>query len=225
MFAGRDVAEAVAAAAESLGLAPEGLRYVVLDPGTPAGLGSSGTPARIAVLVPSPAGSLPGAAAPAAPPADPHAALEAILAAVLREGDLGVSARCEDGPDALTVRLEGPDEAVFLRDEGRLLEALEHLLQRMFGDGLRPRRVRLDCGGRRSRREAALRELARELAEAVRRDGRPRSTPEALNAYERRIVHMAVAEQSGLRSFSLGTARAKRVTVAPADAAVPEPEE
>jgi spoIIIJ-associated protein len=223
VFGGRDVAEAVAAAARSLGLAPEGLRYVVLDPGSAPGRGSSGTPARIAVLVGT---SAPAPAAPAAtPPGDPRASLEAIVAAVLREGDFGVAVRYEDAPQALCVRLEGPDEAVFLKEEGELLEALEHLLQRMFGDALRPRRIQLDCGGRRARREEALRELARELAEAVRGDGRPRTTPEPLNAYERRIVHMTVAEQPGLRSFSLGTARAKRVTVAAADASGPDPEE
>jgi spoIIIJ-associated protein len=224
VYTGPDVASAVAEAAQSLGLAPERLRYVVLDPGSPPRLGSSGTPARIAVLL----GAPPPAEAPQpalAPPADPVHGIELVLAAVLREGDLGVRVSVEDGPDALRVRLEGPDEGVFLKEQGELLDALEHLLQRMFGDQLRPRRVLLDCGGRRARREDALRELARQLSEAVRQDGQPRSTPEPLNAYERRIVHMAVAEQPGLRSFSLGAAREKRVTVAPADAPQPDPGE
>jgi spoIIIJ-associated protein len=231
VFSGRDVAEAVAQAARSLGLAPEALRYVVLDAGSPPGLGTSGTLARIAVLQGAQGaqqgGGAPQAAQPAAqerplpPPSsgapDPLRGLEQVVQAVLREADLGLSASLEDGPDAVAIRLQGPDEAVFLREQGELLEALEHLLQRMFGEALRPRRVLVDCGGRRARREDALRDLARQLIEAVRADGRPHTTPEPLNAYERRLLHMTVAQEPGLRSFSLGTAREKRVTVARAD--------
>ena len=51
VFTGQDVADAVATAARSLGLEAARLRYVVLDPGRPGGLGVSGSPARIAVLL------------------------------------------------------------------------------------------------------------------------------------------------------------------------------
>ena len=50
----------------------------------------------------------------------------------------------------------------------------------------------------------------------VRGDGRPRES-RPLNAYERRIIHVAISEEPGLRTFSVGEGADRRVTVAPAD--------
>ena len=57
------------------------------------------------------------------------------------------------------------------------------------------------------------------LARAVLEDGQPRRM-DSLNGYERRIVHMAVAEMGGLATFSEGEAHERFVTIAPA----PRPE-
>ena len=70
-FTGRDVAEAVRLAAETLGLPEKSLRYFVLDPGRPGAFGVAPTGARIAVLMEAgPAPTRPRASAPAAPPRD-----------------------------------------------------------------------------------------------------------------------------------------------------------
>ena len=50
VFSGDSIEEALAAAARTLGLPREKLRYVVLDPGKPGARGLSATPARIAIL-------------------------------------------------------------------------------------------------------------------------------------------------------------------------------
>lgn len=224
LFSGPDVEEALALAAASLGLPRKELRYVVLDPGSAGGRGLKPTPARIAVLLeesparPGPSG---GGVEPPAPP-DPRAGLRETVRALAEAGGLDVEAQVEDGEEAVVVCLRGGDEAFFLEPDGRgeLLRAVEHLLQRIYGAALQPRALRVTVEGFRERRDAALTQEARRLAEAVRGDGAPR-TMEPLNAYERRVVHLALQGEPGVTTYSVGQGVDRRVTIAPSGAAGP----
>jgi spoIIIJ-associated protein len=228
-FTGRDVAEAVAAAARALGVPTDRLRYVILEAGSPGGHGIGGTPARIAVLVEASRERLP--AAPAEPsrraeqagavgtgdaPRVPELApvLRGLVRSLAEAAGVDLAAELEEAEDVLTVRLEGPGCALLLEEEGEVLRALEHLLQRAAA---RPGpRVVVACPGYRETRDESLRAEARALAQAVRRDGRPRES-RPLNSYERRIIHLVVSEEPGLRTFSVGEGADRRVTVALAD--------
>jgi spoIIIJ-associated protein len=227
LFSGPDVDEALAVAAASLGVSRADLRYVVLDPGCAGGRGLKATPARIAVLLRdsphAPAAEREGRdRAAATSPPDPRAGIRATIRAVAEAGGLDVDPEIEETEEAVVVRLRGPDQAFFLGTEGKgeVLRATEHLLQRLYGAALQPRFLRLTCEGFRERRDQALAEEARRLAEAVRSDGQPREM-EPLNAYERRVVHVALQEEPGVVTFSVGEGSSRRVTVAPAGAAGP----
>ncbi|HSD27827.1 MAG TPA: R3H domain-containing nucleic acid-binding protein [Vicinamibacteria bacterium] len=226
LFSGPDVGEALAVAAASLGLPRAELRYVVLDPGTAGGRGLKPTPARIAVLLreaSGPSAPLPreGEPAPASPP-DPLARLRETIRAVAEAGGLDVEPELEEGEEAVVVRLRGPDQGFFLGPDGtgEVLRATEHLLQRLHGAALQPRFLRLTCEGFRERRDQALAEEARRLAEAVRADGEPREMA-PLNAYERRVIHVALQDEPGVTTFSVGEGSSRRVTVAPDGTAPP----
>jgi spoIIIJ-associated protein len=224
IFSGTDVEEALASAAASLGLPIAELRYVVLDAGTVAGRGLKPTPARIAVLIQdAPTGGRATEARPSAAPlsrptpdADPRASLRALVRAVAEAGGLELETEFEETEDALVLQLRGRDSGFFVGEDGRgeALLALEHLLQRIQGYALHPLVLRVRCEGFRERRDQALAEEARRLAEAVRSDGAPRTFP-PLNAYERRIVHVALQDAPGVMTFSVGEGRDRRVTVAP----------
>jgi spoIIIJ-associated protein len=86
---------------------------------------------------------------------------------------------------------------------------------------LQPRALRLTGEGFRERRDQALAEEARRLAEAVRADGQPRAM-EPLNAYERRVVHLALQDEPDVTTYSVGEGSARRVTVGPATPGAPE---
>jgi spoIIIJ-associated protein len=220
LFSGPDVDEAVAVASASLGLPRSELRYVVLEPGTAGGRGLKPTPARIAVFVGEPPGR-PDRARREAPPetvADPLAGVHATIRAVAEAGHLDVDAGIEESEEAVVVRLQGADTAFFIGSDGRgdVLRATEHLLQRLYGFALQPRALRLTCEGFRERRDQALAEEALLLAAAVREDGQPR-TMEPLNAYERRVVHVALQDEAGVTTYSVGEGSDRRVTVAPAE--------
>jgi spoIIIJ-associated protein len=238
VFTGQDVEEALASAAASLGLPVREVRYVVLDAGSAGGRGLKPTPARIAVLLHEP--GLGGEESPARPPRprseavdagrarpapevrDPREGVEAIVRAVAEAGALDVEVDVEDGEDAFLVRLHGKDASFFHGDDARgdVLYALEHVLQRSFGEGLRPRMIRLTCEGFREARDAALAEEAHRLAAEVRESGRALMM-EPLNAYERRIVHIALQDEVQVRTYSVGEGMDRRVTIAPREPDAP----
>jgi spoIIIJ-associated protein len=233
-FSGPDVEEALALAAASLGLPRRELRYVVLDKGSAGGRGLSATPARIAVLLQEPPApgtpparqAAPPRAAAAAPERDPVAGIRETLRAVAEAGGLELAIEIEDGEEALVVHLRGRDAEFFLEPDGRadVLRATEHLLLRLHGAAFQPRPLRITGDGFRERRDQALVEAARRLAAEVRQDGQPRTMP-PLNSYERRVVHVALQGEPGVRSASTGEGAERRLTVSPAPpAAAPGPE-
>jgi spoIIIJ-associated protein len=228
IFSGVDVGDAVAIAAANLGLPKAELRYVVLDAGSAGGRGLRATPARIAVMLggggrpgPSDAGPEADESAPDPPSQpsagpDPREGLLETIRAVAAAGGLEVHAELEDAEEALLVRLIGKDREFFLEPDGRaeVLQATEHLLLRLYGAKLQPRAVRLTGDGFRERRDETLAAEARRLAAEVRASGEPRTMPR-LNAYERRVVHMALAGEPGIRTSSTGEGAERRLTVAP----------
>jgi spoIIIJ-associated protein len=226
VFTGQDVPDAVASAARSLGLEAARLRYVVLEPGRAGGLGVSASPARIAVLLERrPAGETRSVAAPRARPredeqpmvarsGDVRADIRSLVRRLGEAASVDLSAEVEEGPDGLKVRLQGAGCALLLEEEGEVFRSFEHVLQRAYRGRLAAGRLSVECEGYRDHRDSKLRERALELASQVEADGKARRT-EALNSYERRIVHMIVSERPGLETFSVGEGADRRVTIAP----------
>jgi spoIIIJ-associated protein len=224
-FSGRDVQDALQQAATGLGLPVSALRYVVLDQGSAGGRGVKPSPARIVVLLDATSGRrVPEAAGAEAPSAeDPRAAVRGLLRAWTEAAGLDLSVDLQGEKGALNVHLAGPDAGFLLGadGEGVVLRALEHLLQRAFATAGGEEPLRLECEGFRDRRDRALTDKALALATAVLADGQARTT-EALNAYERRIVHVALSGRPDVVTFSVGEGADRRVTVAPAPPGRPD---
>jgi spoIIIJ-associated protein len=227
VFSGNSIEEALAQAARALGLAREKLRYVVLDPGSAGARGLSGTPARVAVMYdePGPARS----AGPARVEEEDEDAspgpipllgdiLEALEEAL--DAPLGFEVR-QEGEEALLVRLEGQGREWLLAGEGEGLASLDYLLRRALMARDYTQRLTVWCEGWREKRDEKLRQKALEVARAVREDGQARQMP-SLNSYERRIVHMAVAEVGGLATASQGEGQDRVVTISRTEGVAPE---
>ena len=239
VFTGLDVADALSTAAQALGLRPERLRYVVLDAGTTGGLGLKPTPARVAVLLGKAAAaaaeepdrprvSEPTATSPRPPAAegpidggDPPREAEAVVAALAAAAGVDIGGRATLSTDTLSIELFGLDVATFLLGPtgSTVADGLEHLLHGMFAQRIAPRRLRVRFEGQREVREGRLQAMAREMSAAVLEDGQPRTT-DPLNAYERRLVHMAAAERAGVITYSVGGGADRRVTIAPEKASL-----
>jgi len=119
------------------------------------------------------------------------------------EGDRAVVAVIGDGLQGLI----GPN--------GATLEALQELtrLAVQQSTGFRSR-LMLDIGGYRARRRTALTDIARSAATEVRSTGMPVRL-EAMNPFERKVVHDAIAPIDGVRSESEGEEPERRVVVLP----------
>jgi len=118
--------------------------------------------------------------------------------------------------EAIRVDLSGEDRDIVLCNRAEVLEAVQYLLNRVFGRENRDaRRILVDCDGYRARKEAELREIALRVSDRVRRTG-AREELGLMNPYERRIVHLAVAETEGVTTVSAGDGVMKRVIILPA---------
>ncbi len=215
LFTGKDVEEAVTLACQVLGMARAGLRYVVLAEGSQGRLGGAATPAQIAVLLDQP--ERPRTQEATAGPA-PERRTPADMVGLLKQVaglNLGITSQeREEGPQ---VTIAGPDTGFLLEGDAAVLQALEHLLQRVAQQqGLG--RLSLVCEGYREWRDEALREKALALAQEVLQDGQSRTTG-PLNSYERRIIHLAIETVAGVTTVSVGEGSERRVTVALASAA------
>ena len=127
--------------------------------------------------------------------------------------DLEVAAGPEN--DTIVVQLTGADVQFLQDDGGKVLEALQYLVSKMASRLLTDNvRVLLDADGFRSGRDEKLRQEALDLAARAKEDGR-KIRMEPLNPYERRIVHLALKEIPGVRTFSVGQGYRKRLTIDP----------
>lgn len=116
----------------------------------------------------------------------------------------------------LRVRLVGDDVPLLLESDGEGLEALQYLANRALQkDGRVQGRVSFDAGGWRARSEARLVESAKEIAQEVLASGQPRKLA-AMGPYERRLIHVTLANVEGIKTFSTGSGYHRRLHIAPA---------
>jgi spoIIIJ-associated protein len=128
---------------------------------------------------------------------------------------LGIRAQvaADDTPDGLRLNIEGEEAELLVRHRGEPLKALQHVADIAFGRDLRDeRRVFVDALGYRKGKDTELRQMAKLLAEKAKQSGMDQQLG-PLNPYERRLVHLAVAEVPGVTTESVGDAFSKTVLI------------
>jgi spoIIIJ-associated protein len=144
---------------------------------------------------------------------------ETIRAAKL---DLKVSVKvagadaAEGGAEVLA-DLDGRDKEILLERSAEVLKAVEHLAFRALR--LEPayhEKIHIDSCGYRALRFEELRVTARVAAERVQSSKQPfRLNP--MSSRERRIVHLALKDMTGVRTESVGMGEERQVVIHPAD--------
>ena len=131
---------------------------------------------------------------------------------VISLAKLSVVVRTTEDEERIHVRLYGPDAPRFTDKGGELLDALQVLANKALTGRKVDKDIELDCEEFKQRRVTELGERARELADQVRRDGHEQLLP-AMTPIERRIVHLALQDDSDVTTESRGDGFYKRVAV------------
>jgi spoIIIJ-associated protein len=126
---------------------------------------------------------------------------------------LKATVEVEESPDGPRLNLAGEDAELLARHRGEPLKALQHVADMAFGRTLPDdKRVFIDALGYRKGKDIELKHMAKFLAEKAKQSGLDQQLG-PLNPYERRLVHMAVAEVPGVTTESVGDAFSKTVLI------------
>ncbi len=135
---------------------------------------------------------------------------------LLAAANLDLDFRCEVEEETVMVRLYGHDVGMVLSNGARLLYAVNHILSRAFYErGPEAFNLVVDCNDYRNIRAEELESLARKAAEGVRESGDCHLF-DPMPASERRVIHLALADEAGVMTESEGGGLLRRVVILPA---------
>ncbi len=117
----------------------------------------------------------------------------------------------------VNISLDGNDTKYLIGRNGEVINALQYLMN-LAVKQQRPNGVRVVIDGNdyRKRREVALTALAQRIAAEV-QQREEEAVLDALPAFERRVVHKALQEIPGVKTYSEGEEPNRRVVIAPAE--------
>ena len=153
-------------------------------------------------------------------------ALKSFLESIVRAStlELKVSVRAVapgtagvEGDAEVLADLDGRDKEILLGHNAEVLKAFEHLAFKALR--LEPayhEKIHVDSAGYRALRFEELRMTARIAAERVQSSRQPFQL-NPMSSRERRIVHLALKEMTGVRTESIGVGEERQVVIHPAD--------
>jgi spoIIIJ-associated protein len=117
--------------------------------------------------------------------------------------------------DKLIFNVSGGDSGVLIGKRGQTLEAIQYLLEKMVNKNSANRvRVLVDVEGYLEKRKNSLQAMASRLAEKARRTRKPVAMGQ-MNAHDRRIVHIQLKDEHGVRSQSIGDGYYRKLMILP----------
>ncbi|ACL05816.1 single-stranded nucleic acid binding R3H domain protein [Desulfatibacillum aliphaticivorans] len=135
------------------------------------------------------------------------------MARTIAEEAAGKASQNEDGDIVVTLECEKP--AVLIGRRGQTLDAIQYLVEKIVNRARSKKiRVRVDAGDYLLKREESLIKQAKRLGAKVRKSGKPASFS-PMSAHDRRIVHLALKNEKGIRTQSKGNGYLRKLVVFP----------
>ncbi len=141
-------------------------------------------------------------------------AAEKYLTEVIGLMDVGTfTVTAKEDDESLYIFVEGEDLGAVIGRRGETLDALQHLANLVNRRDGNNKRIVLDCGSYRQKREAFLQRTAKSAISRAVRNNRSIAL-EPMNAYERRYIHTIVQQAEGVKSWSVGEEPYRKVIIA-----------
>lgn len=127
-------------------------------------------------------------------------------------GDITYTVSYEN--DFLNVKIDGDNASKLIGYRGDVLNSLQTILNSIASKHLESKvRVILNIGNYKEKREKALEELADKVSKTVLKTGKS-ITLEPMVAYERKIIHNRLQQNSHVRTYSIGEEPYRKVVIA-----------
>ncbi len=122
----------------------------------------------------------------------------------------------EDGnASSIGLNIEGEDLGILIGRRGQTMASLQHIVRLMVTHQTQVRLpIVLDVEGYKQRRCEGLRALAMRLADQVNTRKMP-FTMEPMTAFERRVIHLALADHPDVMTESTGIGESRKVVISP----------
>ncbi|MBI9086577.1 MAG: Jag N-terminal domain-containing protein [Desulfobacterales bacterium] len=121
----------------------------------------------------------------------------------------------ETDQDRLLLRVDGGNSGVLIGRRGQTLEAMQFLTDKIINRKSESRvRLKVDIEGYMETRKANLQSLAHKMAEKAKKTGKP-ATINQMTAQDRRIVHLALKDDTRVRTQSMGDGYYRRLVIFP----------
>lgn len=202
IMSGKTVEAAVEKAAQELGVSVDDVTVEVLVQPKKGFLGFGETPAQVKVVYNQ---------APIDIAVD-------FIETLIKNMELDAEVSVSDLDDGKLLSIKGDSASVLIGHHGETLDQLQYLVNLAANkkenddDDRDYTKIMVDIEGYRTRREEALRALARRMAARVLKYRR-NITMEPMSAYERRIIHSEVQNIDGVSTNSIGAERNRRVVI------------
>ena len=127
---------------------------------------------------------------------------------LLVEGEEGTT-------DSVTLEIKGEDLGILIGRRGQTLSCLQYIVRLIVGHQMEAwLPITIDVEGYKRRRYDALQALAWRIAEQVKVKRLPFAL-EPMLAYERRVIHLALADHPDVTTQSSGEGEARKVVILP----------
>jgi spoIIIJ-associated protein len=142
---------------------------------------------------------------------------KALLTELLEKMGLDTQVDAKENDERVTLEVKGAETSLVIGKKGATLDAIQYLVNKMASHG-KPegsgKPVQVDSEGYRDRRAEVLVELAGKLAEKCRKTGRPVEM-DPMSPSERRVVHVALANETDLETRSEGEGIYRHLVIFP----------
>ena len=209
----KTVEEAIQRALEQLGVSREEVEVTVVKEGRPGilGLGADEAVVRVSPLACLPKSDVVEVAKEIL---ERLLTLMGVIASVVPQAPPFVEGE-KEASASVAFDIRGDDLGILIGRRGQTLACLQYIVRLIVGHQTKTwAPMVIDVQGYKQRRYQALQTFARQMAEQVKTKEAPFSF-EPMSAYERRIIHLTLADYPDVITESIGQGEARRVVILP----------